>query len=61
MYSSSDGTFLSETNGCRLGGGAIGKTDKKKSDGDESVLYGNTEMTCKLFPFWPLNSIFDAY
>lgn len=58
MYSSSDGTFLSEINGCRYCGGAVEKTNKKNSSWDEPTLYGNKEMTFKLFLSWSLNAIF---
>lgn len=53
-YSSSEGTFLSDTNGFKYEGGAVGKTNKKNSDWDEPKLHGNKEMVFNysLFGYW---------
>lgn len=62
MYSSSDGTFLSETNGCRYCGGAVGKTNKKNSNWDEPILDGNKEMTFKWhFGYWIQYLLFNKF
>lgn len=44
MYSSSDGTFLSEINGFKYCGGAVGKTNRKSSNWGEPIFYGNKDM-----------------
>lgn len=54
MYSSSDGTFLSEINGCRYFGGAV---EKNKQEIQQLRLYWNTEMTFKLLTSWLSNAI----
>lgn len=51
MYSSSDGTFLSEINGCRYRGGAVEKTTRRNSSWDEPIFYGKKDMMFKLFTF----------
>lgn len=58
MYSSSDGTFLSEINGCRYCGGAVEKTNRRNSNWDEPIFYGNKERMFKLFTFWLPSSLF---
>lgn len=60
MYSSSEGTFLSEINGCRYCGGAVEQTNKKNSSWEEPIFYGNKGMTFKLCTFWLLSSLFAA-
>lgn len=38
MYSSSDGTFLSEINGCRYCGGAVNKINEQRGSSEEPII-----------------------